>query len=698
MPDIFGSRYSKYLTGVFLFLLPLIYSPLNIDPALIPRYLALAAFLFLIYLMFLVQQVKDKVFFELSVFKSHFFVFLSVYVVVSVFSLTQTINLSEGIFEVAKLSLHMLTFIAFFQLFRNDKNTILYIIKALILSNIIMLMICTYQYHLAWNKYPFISRIFFNANSISSTMANKNLLSSACFLMIPFISYGMIKFKGYWKYLSVFIFTYLILCILLLQVRSTWIATLVATAITVLATFASSGRIKIYLLNNIGPRKKIFIAAILITIVSSTAITLYPKLRVSYVYHRGEIAEFKIGAVTHLSERSKYTQSLAVRYALWDKTWEMIKENPMGVGIGNWKINFPKYTPKGLPTSAQIGLLHFQRPHNDYLWVWSETSLIGLLSYLAMFVVLIWYILKLLSNSSDNDEDKRTIALLVLYTISGYLTFSFFSFPKERIFDNVIILIMVAWVMSTMESSKVSGIKLSKLYLSKIIVSAALLISFVNICYGFARERAEIYTGKAISLQTEGKWAELIKVIDKVNTDLYNINPMSAPVDFYRGTANFNLKRVDLALKDFEAAYKIHPNHTPTLINLATCYELKGNHRRAIEYYQKAIAISPGFDKPVLNLCAVLFNQGRIEDAYLALRACRGNKNNPNFVKTLNVILPAKIDLLLKSPIPNETKQNLIRIKSNQESLFELHGLAANNYSDIDELIIRYAADWTEKE
>jgi len=52
-----------------------------------------------------------------------------------------------------------------------------------------------------------------------------------------------------------------------------------------------------------------------------------------------------------------------------------------------------------------------------------------------------------------------------------------------------------------------------------------------------------------------------------------------------------------------------------------------GDHVRAIEFYTKALAISPRFEEPLLNLTAVYFNLGRYEEAYQTILKCAQSEN-----------------------------------------------------------------------
>jgi tetratricopeptide (TPR) repeat protein len=97
----------------------------------------------------------------------------------------------------------------------------------------------------------------------------------------------------------------------------------------------------------------------------------------------------------------------------------------------------------------------------------------------------------------------------------------------------------------------------------------------------------------------------------------------STPVSWYRGIANFSLNRFQDALRDFENANTHHPYHIHVLNNLGTCYEMNKNHSQAEKVYLKALNISPQFDKALVNLSAVYFNQGEYQKAYQMVLKCR---------------------------------------------------------------------------
>ena len=69
------------------------------------------------------------------------------------------------------------------------------------------------------------------------------------------------------------------------------------------------------------------------------------------------------------------------------------------------------------------------RAHNDYLEIWAETGILGLINYLSLFLVAFReIILKFKSGESQN----KLVTLVPMFLLMGYMVIAFFDFPKER--------------------------------------------------------------------------------------------------------------------------------------------------------------------------------------------------------------------------------------------------------------------------
>ena len=118
----------------------------------------------------------------------------------------------------------------------------------------------------------------------------------------------------------------------------------------------------------------------------------------------------------------------------WWVGWEMFKDSPVvGVGLGNYKLNFLTYkaeflsTPRGesysfyIPRAAQA--------HNDYVQVLAELGILGglaVLGFMATLIVSFW-----LRVRETKDEDKRFELLLLACGVIPVLVHALVSFPAH---------------------------------------------------------------------------------------------------------------------------------------------------------------------------------------------------------------------------------------------------------------------------
>ncbi|HHC25606.1 MAG TPA: hypothetical protein ENK58_09420 [Desulfobacterales bacterium] len=561
--------------GVFIlvfgavFVIPFLFSASTTDPVLVPRFLALSVLTLILTFMISAQTLTGQNRSDfVMVYRAIFPVGLC-YLFISAVSLTKAVNLTEGIFEWLKHFLFLTFFYIATLIIGNNKNTLLILTKSMTVAGMALAFmgICQY-YQMAFTFIPGNCEIY-------ATMAHKNLFASALFLTSPFVLYGAFRFPGCWKMISLTSVAFILFSLIISKTRSVWGATgLSAVIVLLLAVYAHK--------SNLRSKYAFVLFACIFSFVALFCFKYLP------------VANF---------------DSLNERILLWEKTLGMIRENPiLGVGSGQWKIMLPHYgrIERWRDSDGESGEVWFQRPHNDYLWVFSETGFPGFISYLSFFLILIAYILRTFFQSEDREE--KCFSLLMLFGILGYMIIAFFSFPKERIVHNIFLMLTAACIVSEYHQlskgqrakdapnkrKSYTGFQILNLILSVVLIFCA--------TFGYFRLNAEIHAKKALSARNAGQWEKVISEIDKVDSRFYNMDPFSTPLSWYRGVANFSMGNIGEALEDFKMAYKIHPNHIHVLHNTGTCYALSGDYVKAAEFYQKTLVIFPQFEESLDNL------------------------------------------------------------------------------------------------
>jgi O-antigen ligase len=584
-----------------VFLIPFFGLNSTIDPVLMPGFLIWAVMSLVLSICLLIRLCTKPEELAFEILNRFIFPVLFCYFLFSLLSLIKAVNITEGIHEVLK-NFVFITYIFFASIILARHAKYINILSKMITIAAILLCIIAY-YEYARNNFLFES----------ATMANRNLLASAFFLMLPFCLYGLFSFSRLWKIANLILLIFILFCTFSTKARSVFLGLIISTLTLILVFVLFFKNIRFFSF-----RRSILYFVISLTIIAFIVLPLYGK--------------------TQQVKQIWSTETLRERFALWKKTFKLIEENPyLGVGSGNWRIVLPSYSLEGL-TPRSFTTDFFQRPHNDYLWVLSENGVLGLVCYLAIFATVITYIFKLLFKLVDF-KDKVLIALM-LWGIIGYMVDAFFWFPKERIFHSVFLALMISIVVSQYQKSFGQDRKGFNA-IGFVLISISIVILSLAIVDGYIRTKAEIHTKKALYARSMGKWKFVIAEIDKGYSAFATLDPMSTPLQWYKGEANFFLNNTAEALENYKKAYKANPYHIHVLNDLASCYELQGRPEQAIYYYQKALKIHPRFENALINLGATYYNCGRYEQALSILLRCDPNSQNPRLEKYIDSVKKA---------------------------------------------------------
>ena len=134
-------------------------------------------------------------------------------------------------------------------------------------------------------------------------------------------------------------------------------------------------------------------------------------------------------------------QSASDRLSYYKLSLEYFKENPiLGMGLGNWKIESIPY----VIDRSNVYIFPYHA-HNDFLEVLSELGIIGIILYGSIFIIIIFYLFKLL-NKSSQDYFKFGLVFVLFFTI--YLIDASFNFPHARPVQQVVLLLVFSIILS----------------------------------------------------------------------------------------------------------------------------------------------------------------------------------------------------------------------------------------------------------
>lgn len=133
------------------------------------------------------------------------------------------------------------------------------------------------------------------------------------------------------------------------------------------------------------------------------------------------VAALLIFNISHLRYRlilPFYGEKSAVaRLSLWQTGWEMVKDRPFaGQGLTGFSREWYKF-------NKDPNLDHYNFPHNIFLNFWIETGMLGLLSFLALSLWIIW---KGLHKSAKIAVQAASLGLIAIF-IHGLIDIPYFK-------------------------------------------------------------------------------------------------------------------------------------------------------------------------------------------------------------------------------------------------------------------------------
>ena len=380
----------------------------------------------------------------------------------------------------------------------------------------------------------------------ASTMGGKNLLSSALALLLPFCVYTLFQYR--YKIVSVLAVSIILFNIVTLQGRAVWLAVTISLVVVLTQIFD----------------KKKFLAVCTFVIASLCILCL-------------SLPDDKLIKV--VSQRS-----LINRTQLWSGTWKMIKDNPLGVGIGNWPVVIQKYGRDIFPAEGGIAFqdTYYTRLHNDPFQILAEIGPAGLICILGIFAFAVYYSIK-------------TRNLAVLGGISVFAVVSLFSFPGERVFHPMMFALFLAIAVSQYHQSRKFAVAKTypatgKIYFASLAVLSILVFGLMDFSYRYKTMRMV----RRVSLQRKGgNFRDNIYELSNCPNWFATLDRLGMPIIHYKGEVAYIKRDYLTALEYYKMAEKYSPYNSIVLNNIGGGYIIAGENEKAIEYLEKALEINP---------------------------------------------------------------------------------------------------------
>ena len=577
-------RVFSVVVGFCIIILSLIHSTKTMDQTMMPRLLAWTGALFLITLFFSAKSVFTQL--DLSVLRRLAIPLLALYLLTGILSLFFATNISAAFYDLVKTfsSLLLLVYVSLIML--NTPDWPVRLARMFTLAATVSLIIGYYQY---FSKLGFGFHPRMQIYQINMLMSHVNLYSSFVMLLIPFLVYGVVYFRKYWRLLAAFNLAATLLMVFLLQTRSVYLGTAlgVMTGFIVLLVF--------YRHFEINPRlKNILLGAV---IAGATGLVTF------YILAPDDNTYVK-------QINSIFTDTENPRLLMWQVTATMIADRPLtGAGAGNFNVVVPRYYG-----DFDFGDLetNWMRPHNDFLWVASEKGILGLLVYMAFFAVIIFYAFRVVR--SEAGKDKKFMALMLLTGVVAYLVFAFFDFPLERTNQQVIIMLYAAalLVLFHMHQPAKKPVRVVKRWSLLFL----LVLAAIGVKYSYEALQQEKQVVLIRGYSNMDSWREMMAASQRGQTPWKTLDPYGLPVILYECLANMRANNISEALRTCEIARMHNPYRENVLTALGYIYLSNSNYPEAIDCLEVLLGIFPGHTR-ALTMLSVAYHETGQQDLAL---------------------------------------------------------------------------------
>jgi O-antigen ligase len=584
---------------VILFICSLFYTSILLDFTLTPRFFLLSIFL----LGFLTIYKGFNAELEITIINLSFLL----YIILSTFSFLWALNPYETWFIAVKSVCSYTMFVLAIYFMRKNKNSISYIYKV---AGIIAGIALSLSF-IEFNEIT-IFNIHFNSNEsptyyITSINSHKNLLSSFLFILVPFLFLGFNRVKGKSKYYYCVLLILLFILLYILKTRAVWFATLLSVVLY-LGLFVSIKKDKLFI--------KLYVSSL---IVLGLCFVLF------FVLNSGNTQIDKTSLLR--------ADSLIERVLIWKNTLKMIFEHFwLGVGGGNWQIFFPKYSLQGIWRCDEMNVT-FQRPHNDFLWIWSEYGFVGFMLKMIVFIGVLLPAFNAIKNESNQLKQKLELSIFISCYIANVCIMAF-DFPSERAEHTIWTSVLMAFIYTSSENyyKPYFSIYYSKWIKAVIII---ILLSCTIVC--FLKMKGEYFTKKVYVAKRNNDYVNVIRFSKSAESFAYSLDPVSMPVSWYRGNAFIALHELNEGMLCYIDAYTLHRFNRYCLNDLATCYVLKNRFSKAEKLYLESARISPRYDEAVLNLISLYVKTNQIQKAkYWDSKLCHDSPRRTDLKRILN--------------------------------------------------------------
>jgi O-antigen ligase len=458
----------------------------------------------------------------------------------------------------------------------------------------------------AWEIAPLVaagtlSRRDLETAFLDGMMSNVNLFAGFLLLLVPWCLCAAVEFTGAWRGVAAAAGIAALATVAVLQSRAAWLAAAAALVAAGIATLRHRR------LLGLPPGGRRALIASLAALPIAAAVGGGLALTDTPVGH-------SIDRLVFSRPHQAGGPSDGGRSMVWGIAAEMIADQPVtGVGAGNFTLRMHDYLGGAERDFTKLSSDNWIQPHNDFLWVFAEKGLPGIVAFVAVFLLALGAVRSVLAGAPTTSDARLAVAALA--ALVGYLVFSAFDFPLDRVSHQVVLAVHLAVLVllkrATWPAASAPRIRLPG-WLAVPPVAAATALGIVYAWAALHQERAVMDARRA---QHAGDWESMREAARRAATPWKTLDPLAVPIAFLEGEAERHLGNLEGATACFERAVAANPARLYVLQNLGAVYAQAGRLDDAVDIF--AIAADRYPDRVELrhNLVMALVEAERLPEA-----------------------------------------------------------------------------------
>jgi len=537
------------------------------------------------------------------------------FLVLSLLSFTQAINLVESVLHFSKIfSVFTAAWIVGY-VFMNYPGLLRH--TSIVMVGLLLFDAISVFYYIG----QYIDRNIANIADIKTVYSNKNILASSIYVKLPFALWLLLFDRAGLRIISWIALTFGILATFFLSSRSFFVGLIVITIILIIFS-------TINYLRKRQQKHLHFLGAYLVSLTLAYVVFTF----VQSTFYPTTYSRYDQGVVAQLATIATEDNAIGLRADAWRWSIQMIKENPiLGVGSGNWKINVLAYENQKNP-----GFIYMYKAHNDFLENLAEIGIIGGLLFLLIFFVSGWNFVRYYNKAADEPDLTFKLLFISASGLAFYGVDAMFNFPADR--PEILLLFSLfvaagvagAWMVKLNRSETqeqlvhpvVRSITTNATFfysISGIVVVTMLGISYVfqqnfvsnklqrillqEITAGALKQPSDVFMKGFPAIPNVGAWGESTSsmiarylINEKKYQETIELlkdernNPYDSRKEYFIALAYNGLGQKDSALHYARLSYKLKPFHQRNTFLMLSIMELKNMNDSIPKYLDHYLA------------------------------------------------------------------------------------------------------------